>query len=142
MSDDDVSWRLVLRLSRLLPVLQAQLLLVFKREGRVDFTHIALAATDALGSDEAPTDLALRLDYQIEHLLVDEFQDTSGQQYELLTKLTRGWAEHNAGGNAPRTVFIVGDGMQSIYGFRYAYVGLFLEARVSGLAGLAMGPWS
>lgn len=140
MSDDDVSWRLVLRLSRLLPVLQAQLLLVFKREGRVDFTHIALAATDALGSDEAPTDLALRLDYQIEHLLVDEFQDTSRQQYELLTKLTRGWAEHNAGGNAPRTVFIVGDGMQSIYGFRYAYVGLFLEARVSGLAGLAMEP--
>ena len=138
VSESDVSWLLVLRLSRLLPLLQAQLLLVFQREGRVDFTHIALAAVDALGTDEEPTDLALRLDYQIEHLLVDEFQDTSSQQFELLTKITRGWAEHNASGAKPRTAFIVGDGMQSIYGFRYADVGLFLRAREVGIGSLKL----
>lgn len=138
ISDDDTSWGLVLRLSRLLPVLQAQLLLVFQREGQVDFTHVALAASQALGSDEQPTDLALRLDYQIAHLLVDEFQDTSTQQFDLLEKLTRGWHEHNATGASPRTVFIVGDGMQSIYGFRYADVGLFLKAKASGIGDLPL----
>ena len=138
ISGDDTSWALVLRLSRLLPVLQAQLLLIFQREGRVDFTHVALAASQALGSDEEPTDLALRLDYQIAHILVDEFQDTSKQQFDLLKKLMRGWHEHNATGASPRTAFIVGDGMQSIYGFRYANVGLFLQAKASGIGGLPL----
>ena len=138
LSDNDTSWGLVLRLSRLLPVLQAQLLLVFQREGRVDFTHVALAALQALGSDEEPTDLALRLDYQIAHILVDEFQDTSNQQFKLLEKLMRGWHEHNVTGAPPRTAFIVGDGMQSIYGFRYADVGLFLQAKAGGIGGLPL----
>ena len=138
ISGDDTSWELVLRLSRLLPVLQAQLLLIFQREGRVDFTHVALAASQALGSDEEPTDLALRLDYQIAHILVDEFQDTSKQQFDLLIKLMRGWHEHNATGASPRTAFIVGDGMQSIYGFRYANVGLFLQAKASGIGGFPL----
>jgi len=132
------SWELVLHLSQLLPVLLAQLLLVFQREGKVDYTHIALAAETALGSDEAPTDLALRLDYQIEHILIDEFQDTSDQQFHLLQKLTRGWAEHNHSGRAPRTLFLVGDGMQSIYGFRYANVSLFLRARDHGVGGIEL----
>lgn len=138
LSEEDSSWQLLLCLSRVLPILQAQLLLVFQREGRVDFAHVALAATEALGSDEAPTDLALRLDYQIEHLLVDEFQDTSVQQWQLLHRLVRGWAEHNALGGSQRTVFIVGDAMQSIYGFRDAKVALFLEAQERGIAGIPL----
>ncbi len=140
MQPGDAGWELVLHLSHLLPVLLAQLLLIFQREGKVDFAHIALAAEDALGPDEEPTNLALRLDYQLEHILVDEFQDTSDQQMRLLKKLTRGWAEHNAAGGAPRTLFIVGDGMQSIYGFRYANVGLFLEARQHGIGGVLLEP--
>ena len=42
------------------------------------FGRVPLAA---LGSEDAPTDLALSLDYRISHLLVDEFQDTSRSQY-------------------------------------------------------------
>ena len=38
----------------------------------------------------------------------------------------------------PRTLFIVGDAMQSIYGFRYADVGLFLRAREEGIAGVQL----
>ena len=133
-------WQLVVLLSSLLPVLQAHLLLAFQRTGTVDHTHIALAASQALGNDEQPTTLAERLDYQLEHILVDEFQDTSSSQAEFLRRLTRGWAEHNATGAMPRTLFVVGDGMQSIYGFRYADVRLFLQIRQNGLAGLTLTP--
>src|SRR6185312_3063120 len=89
----------------------------------------------ALGTDEEPTDLALALDYRIRHLLVDEFQDTSQSQYELLTRLTAGW--HAGDG---RTLFLVGDPMQSIYRFREAEVGLYLRARREGIGGLKLEP--
>ncbi|MCB1689729.1 MAG: UvrD-helicase domain-containing protein, partial [Halioglobus sp.] len=131
------SWQLVLHLSRLLPTLAAQLLLVFQKHGVVDHAQVAQSALLALGEDDTPTELALRLDYQIEHILVDEFQDTAITQYELLQKLTRGWGEYNEQNpDAPRTFMIVGDGMQSIYGFRGANVGLFLKARREGFNGV------
>ena len=130
-----------MHLSRLLPLLAAQLLLVFQRHGAVDHNQVALAALQALGDDEAPTELALRLDYGIEHILVDEFQDTAINQYDLLGALTRGWGEHNAQRpQAPRTVMVVGDAMQSIYGFRGANVGLFLKARREGFNGVRLEP--
>ncbi|MDH3994208.1 MAG: UvrD-helicase domain-containing protein, partial [Gammaproteobacteria bacterium] len=133
------AWLLLVHLSRLLPVLAAQLLLVFQQHGAVDHSQVALSALQALGDDEAPTELALRLDYQIEHILVDEFQDTAINQYELLRLLTRGWGNYNElNPQAPRTVMIVGDGMQSIYGFRGANVGLFLKARERGFNGVML----
>ena len=138
-TSDDQEWQGVLHLSRVLPTLAAQLLTVFRSRGVVDHTHIAMSAEAALGTDEEPTDLALRLDYQLAHILVDEFQDTSQGQYRLLEKLCRGWSEHNhMNPRHPRTLFIVGDAMQSIYGFRYADVGLFLRAREEGIAGVLL----
>ncbi|MEM6484133.1 MAG: UvrD-helicase domain-containing protein [Pseudomonadota bacterium] len=123
----------------LLPRLAAQLLVTFGRAGVNDHTQVALAALQALGSDESPTDLALRLDYSIEHLLVDEFQDTSTLQFELVRRLTRGWSDHNAmNPGAPRTLFLVGDAQQSIYRFRQANVGLFLRARDHGVGDLML----
>lgn len=133
------SWQLVLHLSRLLPLLAAQLLLVFEQNGVVDHSQISQSALLALGDDDTPTDLALRLDYNIEHILVDEFQDTAVNQFELLHKLTRGWGEYNAmHPQLPRTLMIVGDGMQSIYSFRGANVGLFLKAQREGFNGVAL----
>ena len=64
----------------------AHLELVFSEQGQVDFPALAQAAIRALGESEAPTDLALALDYRIRHLLMDEFQDTSLNQYELLKR--------------------------------------------------------
>lgn len=139
MGAGQTSWRLVVHLAHMLPILAAQLLLVFRRRGAVDHTQVAQSALAALGDDDAPTDLALRLDYRIEHLLVDEFQDTSVNQFELIRKLTRGWPEHNAANpQNPRTLMIVGDAMQSIYGFRDANVGLFFRARDEGFDGLPL----
>ena len=137
------SWRLVLHLSRVLPRLAAELLLVFQRRGQVDHNQVSLSALQALGEDELPTDLALRLDYQLEHILVDEFQDTAINQFELVRRLTRGWGDHNdRNPYHPRTLLIVGDGMQSIYGFRDANVGLFIQARNEGFNGVQLEPLS
>ena len=133
------SWAMVVHLSRILPMLSAQLLLVFQRHGRVDHTQVALSALDALGTDDSPTELALRMDYQLQHLLLDEFQDTAINQYQLVTRLTRGWGDYNhANPGSPRSIMIVGDGMQSIYGFRNANVGLFLRAKAEGFNGVGL----
>jgi len=141
MSHNNASWRVVQHLSHVLPVLAACLLVVFQRRGAVDYSQVARSALDALGDDDAPTELALRLDYRLEHILVDEFQDTAINQYQLVTRLSRGWGEHNAlNADQPRTLFVVGDGMQSIYGFRDASVGLFLKARNEGFNGVALEP--
>ena len=132
-------WQGVLHLSRVLPLLSAELLTVFQKYSQVDYAHIAIAAEDALGPDDMPTDLALRLDYQISHILVDEFQDTSLSQFRLLTRLCRGWQEHNSDPTlTKRTLFLVGDAMQSIYGFRHANVSLFVQAATDGVAGIPL----
>ena len=128
-------WQILGAIVRLLPHATAALWSAFGRQGQCDFTEIAQAASRALGSDDAPTDLALALDYRISHLLVDEFQDTSFAQFELLEKLTRGWSEGDG-----RTLFLVGDPMQSIYRFREAEVSLFSRAWQEGVGGVHLVP--
>ena len=131
----DAQWEALEAILGLLPVAVAELKLVFQARGQADFTEVAQGALRALGEEGAPTDLALALDYRIRHLLVDEFQDTSISQYELLARLTEGWEPGDG-----RTLFAVGDPMQSIYRFREAEVGKFLEARSAGVGGVALAP--
>ena len=64
----------------------------------------------------------------IRHLLVDEFQDTSRRQHELLRRLIAAWT-----GREGRTCFVVGDPMQSIYFFRDADAELFPRVEQLGL---------
>lgn len=132
---DEASWEVVEALSEVLLLAVAELKLEFTRRGEADFTEIAQGASRALGTSESPTDLALHLDYRIRHLLVDEFQDTSVSQHELLAKLTAGWQAGDG-----RTLFVVGDPMQSIYRFRQAEVGLYLRARQEGIGGVRLTP--
>lgn len=129
---DEERWAILEHLLALLPVCAAALDLGFAARGESDYVGIAHAALAALGDDE-PTDLALALDCRISHLLVDEFQDTSQAQVELLQRLTAGWAEGDG-----RTVFCVGDPMQSIYRFREADVGRFLKAQRTGIGQVAL----
>jgi ATP-dependent exoDNAse (exonuclease V) beta subunit len=128
---DDEQWEVLDALIDVLVAAAAELELVFARHGRVDFVAVAGAARQALGDDDEPTELALVLDYRIRHLLVDEFQDTSVGQVELLRRLTAGWQPGDG-----RTLFCVGDPMQSIYRFREADVALFLKIRDEGLGEL------
>ena len=111
-----------------LKVLTGHLNLVFQDQQTTDYIQITLAALTALGEETNPTDLALKLDYKIQHILVDEFQDTSVTQYRLLEQLTTGWQPDDS-----RTLFLVGDPMQSIYKFREAKVGLFIKAKNQGI---------
>ncbi len=129
----DSQWQVLGAILRLLPYAVAQLKLVFQTRRQVDFTEVAQGALYALGTEDAPTDLTLALDYRIRHLLIDEFQDTSISQSALIAGLTAGWSPGDG-----RTVFAVGDPMQSIYRFREAEVGLFLRACQAGIAGVAV----
>ena len=111
----------------LLPLLAAQLDVIFQQQGQCDYPAITLAALNALepeAEDGVVSDITLRLDYQLRHILVDEFQDTSAAQIKLLEQLIGGWQPDDG-----RTLFLVGDAMQSLYGFRNANVGLFLNAQ-------------
>lgn len=131
----DSQWQTLDALTKLLPALAAQLQLHFQQESCCDFTEITLAAQRALGDQDNPTDLTLSLDYRIQHILIDEFQDTSSIQFDILRLLTQGWQIGDG-----RSLFIVGDGMQSLYGFRNANVGLFLEARSQPIGNIELTP--
>lgn len=89
----------------------------------LDFIALEQAALRLLAVED-PSDLLLRLDRRLTHLLVDEFQDTSEAQMTLLCRLLEGWQEE-----AGRTLMVVGDPKQSIYGWRQAKVRLFQESR-------------
>ncbi len=130
---NEQQWQILASLTHILPQLVAQLMLVFKQLAATDYSAISQAALLALGDEDSPSDIALQLDYRIRHILVDEFQDTASPQLELLKKLTQGWQAGDG-----RTLFIVGDGMQSCYGFRNANVGLFLDARKHGIASVPL----
>jgi len=128
-------WDILEALIELLPVAVGHLEVVFGSHGQVDFTEVAQRAVQALGPGDNPTDLALTLDYRFHHILVDEFQDTSLSQYQLLERLTSGWGEPEG-----RTMFLVGDPMQSIYRFREAEVALYLRARKHGIGQIKLKP--
>lgn len=131
----DNQWSIIQALLELLPLLAAQLKLIFREKNLCDYTEISMAAAQALGDADNPTDLTLTLDYRLQHLLIDEFQDTSQAQWQLLEKLVSGWNPNDG-----RTIFIVGDPMQSIYRFRKAEVGLFLRAQHEGIAQIKLQP--
>jgi ATP-dependent helicase/nuclease subunit A len=133
LSEEEVA--AIRALSRVLSRAAAELHGEFAVAGRVDYTYVAGAAREALTEQGLPTDLALRTGLALRHILVDEFQDTSLAQFQLLTALTAGWAEGDG-----RTLFVVGDPMQSIYRFRDAEVGLFLRARSAGIGEVRLRP--
>ncbi len=124
-------WQVLQALLHLLPDAVQTLRAVFAETEQCDFAEIAQGALQALGEPDNPTDLMLALDYRLQHILIDEFQDTSRSQFELLVRLTAGWQQGDG-----RTLFIVGDPMQSIYRFREADVSLFLSARKLGVGDL------
>ena len=128
----DAQWHVLSAQLMTLKLAVAQLHLRFAEKREVDFIEIAQRASLALGSADDPGELLLKLDASIRHLLIDEFQDTSLTQIHLLATLTSGWQPGDG-----RTLFLVGDPMQSIYRFRKAEVGLFLQAAEHGVGEIA-----
>ena len=127
ISYEEGQWEVLAALMHLLPEAVIQLRTVFQEEGCVDFTEISMAAQQAIKMHVSSGTYGPIPDMEIQHLLVDEFQDTSQSQYELLERLIHNWDDDD------RTLFLVGDPMQSIYGFREAEVGLFSRTCTVGL---------
>ncbi len=99
------------------------------REGALDFQDL-INKTKALLSDEFMSLWVLfKLDGGLEHILVDEAQDTSEDQWAIVKALSgEFFSGHGQSSHVPRTVFAVGDEKQSIYGFQGADPAEFLNA--------------
>jgi ATP-dependent exoDNAse (exonuclease V) beta subunit len=121
----DKQWELVCALFRILPHAVENLKAVFVDRSVMDFAQLSQAAIEALREGNTPRDLR--------HVLVDEFQDTSTTQVELLSRMTADWQAGDG-----RSLFLVGDPMQSIYAFREAEVVLFERTRTNGVKGLPL----
>ena len=134
-NDNQQNSLIVQAFAKLLQLAAAHLWNVFQAANEVDFVAIAQSAIRALENEHGATDLAMKLDYKISHLLVDEFQDTNPTQMALIKQLTQGWEPHDG-----RTLFCVGDPMQSIYRFRKADVSLFLQATEFGIGHVPLMP--
>jgi ATP-dependent helicase/nuclease subunit A len=96
----------------------------------VDFSGVLERAVGLLRDMDEFAESRLRLEARHRHVLVDEFQDTSRAQWELVRQLVKSWGEGvGAAADAlPPSIFIVGDRKQSIYGFRDADAAIVEEA--------------
>ena len=94
------------------------------KHGVLDFADLLERTLKLLGQMEEFSRSRYRLESRYEHVLVDEFQDTSRAQWRLVRELVRAWSagEGLSHGPIPPSIFIVGDRKQSIYGFRDAEV--------------------
>ncbi len=106
-----------------------------RRAGRVDFVDLLLAARDLLRDRQE-----VRAEFQrrFTHVFVDEFQDTDPLQAEILLLLVADdphVADWRAATPVPGKLFLVGDPKQSIYRFRRADVGVYLDVRDRLVAG-------
>ncbi|MDT8992217.1 UvrD-helicase domain-containing protein [Curvibacter sp. APW13] len=88
--------------------------------GDLERTALALLSDPVLGAW-----VQERLDAQVRHLLIDEFQDTNPLQWQAL----HAWLESYGGAGSAPCVFIVGDPKQSIYRFRRAEPQVFRAAQ-------------
>ncbi|WP_372604599.1 double-strand break repair helicase AddA, partial [Actibacterium sp.] len=91
------------------------------RHGWLDFDDLILKTRALLTDPDVAEWVLFRLDGGIDHILVDEAQDTSPLQWQVIDLLSREFAAgKGARDDVPRTIFVVGDKKQSIYSFQGA----------------------
>ncbi|MDG2252257.1 MAG: UvrD-helicase domain-containing protein [Methylophilaceae bacterium] len=116
-------------LFRLLTLMYAELKIALKGKNQIDFTEVQLTAIAVL--KERPIEVVLGHD--VSHIFVDEYQDTNDTQEAFLKLIT-----NNFHYDPSKSLFIVGDSMQSIYRFRKAEVKHFINAKRDGIGGLKL----
>ncbi len=98
----------------------------------IDYSDLELLAYEAISENPEWLNVLYSFDEHTDHILVDEFQDTSTLQWKIIDKLTEEWRS-GIGSKRERgmrpTIFLVGDDKQSIYSFRGANVSIFRNAR-------------
>jgi ATP-dependent helicase/nuclease subunit A len=112
---------------RMFAIALAQYQTALNERSLLDFSDVLQRAVELLGRMDEFSQSRYRLEGRYHHVLVDEFQDTSRKQWELISLLVKSWGE-GLGVAADPSIFIVGDRKQSIYRFRDAEVAVLQEA--------------
>ena len=128
------AWQHQTRMGRLTRALIAQYAALKRSRGWVDMNDVERAARFMLGDAVLSGWVQQRLDTQVKHVLIDEFQDTNPLQWQALLSWLGSYAG-SGGGSAP-SVFLVGDPKQSIYRFRRAEPQVFRAAQAFVREGL------
>jgi len=93
-----------------------------RRRGLLDYDDLILATLDLLRAEGGANWVLYKLDGGLDHILVDEAQDTSAEQWAVVEALASEFFSGGGGTNKnhARTLFVVGDEKQSIYSFQGA----------------------
>ncbi len=125
----------------------AAVILAYERrkaaEGKLDYTDLIDKSRNLLGDPETGDWVRYKLDQRIDHLLIDESQDTSPDQWEIVQALIDDFWSGEGARSHPPTLFVVGDEKQSIFGFQGANVETYQRLRqvFEERAGAARHPW-
>ena len=127
----DINYVLVRGMRRLLSISLNEYRGILTSKALLDFPEVLDRTLGLLRQMDEFAQSRYRLESRYHHILVDEFQDTSRAQWELISLLVRSWGEgfglvHEA--RIPPSIFLVGDRKQSIYRFRDTEVELLREA--------------
>ncbi len=128
---DHVTRRAMIDLSNSAYVLLSRLTALhtsMKREGGfLDYEDLIEATQRLLQRDQASAWVQFKLDKGIDHVLVDEAQDTSPRQWSIVNTLTADFFAGETAATSERTLFVVGDEKQSIYSFQGARPEVFAQ---------------
>lgn len=112
--------------SKLIKILAEKLLLEFElyksKNAFLDYDDLILLTHNLLTNSNAKEWVLYKLDGGIEHLLVDEAQDTSNLQWNIIESIVQEFYSGDSRNKKTRTIFIVGDEKQSIFSFQGADV--------------------
>lgn len=96
-----------------------------RRDRKIDFQDLEDLACRLMADEGRALGLLHRLDDGLHHILLDEFQDTNFNQWDMLKHLVLEFLAGRVEGDVRKSVFVVGDVKQSIYGFRAAEPEIF-----------------
>lgn len=113
------------------------------RRAALDFEDLIAHTSNLLASSAAAEWVLFKLDGGLDHLLVDESQDTSPAQWTVIEALAREFFSGEGTRSEPRTLFAVGDEKQSIYSFQGAVPEKFAQIgrQFADLANRAQLTW-
>ena len=98
-----------------------------RRAGALDFPDLISKTRNLLSRSDAAQWVLYKLDRRVEHILVDEAQDTSPDQWMVVKAIAEDFFSGEGAARAPRTIFAVGDDKQSIFRFQGAVPAMLVE---------------
>lgn len=101
-----------------------------QQQAVVDYYDLISSTEDLLTQAMQAAWVRYKLDHQLQHVLVDEAQDTSPAQWAILRALVDDFVTPDSADSQTRTLFVVGDEKQSIYSFQGAAPHLFAAERI------------